>query len=47
MLDNLRTRLARHQQYRRTLRELQDLSFDLGLVPDDLPRLAHETVYGR
>ncbi|WP_210877981.1 DUF1127 domain-containing protein [Roseovarius autotrophicus] len=43
-------RLADHRAYRRTIRELSDLSThdlaDLGLHRSEIRRVAYETVYG-
>ncbi|WP_417721746.1 hypothetical protein [Salipiger sp.] len=51
LLTTLRTRLARHARYRRTVRELLalplDVALDLDIHQGDARRIAAAAVYGR
>ena len=51
LCDSLKTRLERHAQYRRTLRELRsmplDVALDLDIDKGDAQRIATRAVYGQ
>ena len=50
LFSSLGTRLGKHAQYRRTVRELRamplDVALDLELYPGDAERIAARAVYG-
>ncbi len=51
LVTTLRTRLARHAAYARTVRELRalplDVALDLDICREDAPSIAARAVYGR
>ncbi|MBP0483060.1 DUF1127 domain-containing protein [Sagittula salina] len=50
MISNLRSRMEKRAQYRRTLNELEALTEadmrDLNMCRADMPRIAYQAVYG-
>ncbi|WP_425070879.1 DUF1127 domain-containing protein [Sagittula sp. S175] len=50
LISNLRDRMAKNAQYRRTLTELETMTEadmrDLNMSRADLPRIAYQAVYG-
>lgn len=50
LISNLRDRMAKAAQYRRTLNELEAMSEadmrDLNMSRADMPRIAYQAVYG-
>ncbi|WP_186766660.1 hypothetical protein [Puniceibacterium confluentis] len=51
LLSNLQIRVAKHAEYRRTLRALRrlplDVALDLDIHPGDAKSIAHQAIYGR
>lgn len=51
LLSSLQTRVAKHAEYRRTVKELRrmplDVALDLNIHPGDAEKIAKKSVYGR